>query len=129
MPCVFSLFFARAHLDWIVRVFADAAAAPAVREFVSDYAGMRHIALMLDLLDRAERQGLLVPAAPLQRSSFLMGSVLAPLLVGSQLQAAGMLPDFLAAGFSSQVTDDAALLQRIDWALEVLFVADADCKA
>ena len=122
----FLAFFARAHLDWIVRVFADAAAA---REFVSDYAGMRHIALMLDLLDRAERQGLLVPAAPLQRSSFLMGSVLAPLLVGSQLQAAGMLPDFLAAGFSSQVMDDAALLQRIDWALEVLFLADAECKA
>ena len=125
----FLAFFARAHLDWIVRVFADAAAAPAVREFVSDYAGMRHIALMLDLLDRAERQGSLVPAAPLQRSSFLMGSVLAPLLVGSQLQAAGMLPDFLAAGFSSQVMDDAALLQRIDWALEVLFLADAECKA
>ena len=40
-----------------------------------------------------------------------------------------MLPDFLAAGFSSQVMDDAALLQRIDWALEVLFLADAECKA
>ena len=114
--------FTRAHLDWIVRVFADAAAAPAVREFVSDYAGMRHIALMLDLLDRAERQGLLAPAAPLQRSAFLMGAILAPMLIGSRLQASGLLPDFLAASFAPQVMEDAAIVQRIDWALDALFL-------
>ena len=120
----FLAFFARAHLDWIVRVFADAPTVDAIREFVSQYAGMRHVSLIIDLLARAERQGLLTPAAPVQRSAFLMGAILAPMLVGSRLQATGLLPEFLAAAFVPQVMEDAAIVQRIDWALGVLFVAE-----
>ena len=99
----FLAFFARAHQDWIVRVFSDAPAVAAIREFIRQYAGMRHVSLIIDLLARADRQGLLAPAAPLQRSAFLMGAILAPMLIGSRLQASGLLPDF-------------------DWALDVLFL-------
>lgn len=118
----FLAFFARAHQDWVVRVFADAPTVTSIHEFVSQYAGMRHVSLIIDLLARAERQGLLVPAAPLQRSAFLMGAILAPMLIGSRLQAAGLLPEFLAAAFAPQVMEDAAIVQRIDWALDVLFL-------
>lgn len=118
----FLAFFARAHQDWIVRVFSDAPAVAAIREFIRQYAGMRHVSLIIDLLARAERQGLLAPAAPLQRSAFLMGAILAPMLIGSRLQASGLLPDFLAASFAPQVMEDAAIVQRIDWALDVLFL-------
>ena len=118
----FLAFFARAHQDWVVRVFADAPTVASIREFVSQYAGMRHVSLIIDLLARAERQGLLVPAAPVQRSAFLMGAILAPMLIGSRLQASGLLPEFLAAAFAPQVMEDAAIVQRIDWALDVLFL-------
>ena len=105
-----------------MRVFSDAPAIAAIREFIRQYAGMRHVSLIIDLLARAERQGLLAPAAPLQRSAFLMGAILAPMLIGSRLQASGLLPDFLAASFAPQVMEDAAIVQRIDWALDVLFL-------
>ena len=120
----FLALFTRAHLDWVVQVFADAESVAAVQEFIRQYAGMRHVALILDLLARAERQGLLTPAAPVQRSAFLMGAVLAPLLIGSRLQAAGLLPEVLAAAFVPQVMDEAAIVQRIDWALDALFLQE-----
>jgi len=65
----FLAFFARAHQDWVVRVFADAPTVASIREFVSQYAGMRHVSLIIDLLARAERQGLLVSAAPMTARS------------------------------------------------------------
>ena len=37
-------------------------------------------------------------------------------------QEAAALPDFLAASFAPQVMEDAAIVQRIDWALDVLFL-------
>jgi len=77
----FLAFFARAHQDWIVRVFSDAPAVAAIREFVRQYAGMRHVSLIIDLLARAERQGLLAPAAPrvIQKPDDVLGIGIAQL--------------------------------------------------
>lgn len=52
----FLAFFARAHQDWIVRVFSDAPAVAAIREFIRQYAGMRHVSLIIDLLARADAE-------------------------------------------------------------------------
>ena len=51
-----------------------------------------------------------------------MGAIAAPLLIGSRMQAAGILPDIIAADFAPAVMSDAAIAERIDWALTALFI-------
>ena len=113
--------FTRENIDWITHIFADAAEVAGIRDFIRLH-GTRHIELLLNLLDSAARRGLLKPAALVQRSSFLMGAVAAPLLIGSRMQAAGILPDNLADHFTPDVQSDAAIAERIDWALTALFI-------
>jgi len=72
--------------------------------------------------DPPARRGLLKPAATVQRSGFLMGAIAAPLLIGSRMQATGILPDIIAADFAPAVMSDAAIAERIDWALTALFI-------
>lgn len=118
----FLAFFVRDHGDWVAQVFADAAddVAP-VRDFIRHYAGIRHVALLLELLTRAQRQGALREGTPVQCSAFLMGAVVAPMLIGGRLQDSGLLPAPLAAVFTPQVLDDAAIELRIEWALAAIF--------
>lgn len=113
--------FVRENIDWVSHIFADAAEVPGIRDFIRHH-GTRHIELLLNLLDSAARRGLLKPAALVQRSSFLMAAVAAPLLIGSRMQAAGILPDILAVEFTPAVMSDAAIAERIDWALTALFI-------
>lgn len=113
--------FTRENIDWITHIFADAAEVAGIRDFIRLH-GTRHIELLLNLLDSAARRGLLKPAALVQRSSFLMAAVAAPLLIGSRMQAAGILPDILAVEFTPAVMSDAAIAERIDWALTALFI-------
>lgn len=122
----FLAFFVRDHLDWVAQVFADAAdnVAP-VRDFMRHYAGMRHVALLLELLSRAQRQGVLREGTAVQRGAFLMGAVVAPILVGGRLLAGGLLPPALAAVFAPQVLEDAAIEVRIEWALAAIFRKEA----
>ena len=74
------------------------------------------------IINDAERRGLLKPAATVQHSGFLMGAIAAPLLIGSRMQATGILPDIIAADFAPAVMSDAAIAERIDWALTALFI-------
>lgn len=113
--------FTRENIDWITHIFADAVEVAGIRDFIRLH-GTRHIELLLNLLDSAARRGLLKPAALVQRSSFLMAAVAAPLLIGSRMQAAGILPDILAVEFTPAVMSDAAIAERIDWALTALFI-------
>ncbi|MDO4642642.1 MAG: TetR/AcrR family transcriptional regulator [Cardiobacteriaceae bacterium] len=121
----FLAFFVRDHLDWVTYIFADAlTGVKPVRHLVKEYAGMRHVSLMIELLLKADRQGSLKPASLSQRIIFLMTSVTAPMLIGSQLQKANLLPDMLAAQFLPDVASDEAIKQRIDWALSALFIEE-----
>ena len=113
--------FVRENIDWVSHIFADAAEVPGIRDFIRLHA-TRHIELLYNLLDNAARRGLLKPAATVQRSGFLMGAIAAPLLIGSRMQAAGILPDIIAADFAPAVMSDAAIAERIDWALTALFI-------
>lgn len=112
--------FTRENIDWVSHIFADAAEVAGIRDFIRHHA-TRHLELLYNLLDSAERQGQLKPAAPVQRSGFLMGAIAAPLLIGSRMQAAGILPDIIAARFTPDIMSDAAIAERIDWALAAIY--------
>jgi hypothetical protein len=80
----------------------------------------RHVGLLLQLLRDAEREGSVVKLPPVQRLSFVMGSVVAPLVIVSGLLAMGITPGLPARDLESQALRDAAIRQRIELALAAL---------
>jgi len=112
--------FVRDHAPTLGRVMADAAAGEAVAvEFIRSNAP-RHLALLLALMDEAEREGRLVPMAPLQRFTFVLGAVGMPLLAACGVQALGVAPRLLGKSLQMQVMGDVAIAERIDLALRAL---------
>jgi len=112
--------FVRDHRSVIARVWSDAAAGqPVAREFMRANAP-RHVGLLLQLLRDAEREGSVVKLPPVQRLSFVMGSVVAPLVIVSGLLAMGITPGLPARDLESQALRDAAIRQRIELALAAL---------
>ena len=112
--------FVRDHAAIVGRIWADAGAGiPVAREFVQANAP-RHVGVLLELLDDAERERALAPMPPLLRATFLMGSVVAPLLIVPRVIAWGVAPAALAAQAGAQVLSDAAIAARVDLALGAL---------
>lgn len=112
--------FVQAQRGLLGRLAVDAANGDAVvREFIRTNAP-RHLGLLLQLLAEAESQGLLRPAPPLQRFTFLMGAVVAPLLAVPAVMALGVAPALLGPEAAGQVTGDAAIRERVRWALGAL---------
>lgn len=112
--------FVRAQRPLIVRLATDAANGEAVAtEFVRDNMP-RHLGLLMRLVAEAQAGHCLPPGPPLAPVAFLMGAVMAPLVVAPAIAALtpspGLLPDLVAA----QVSSDAALECRIDLALAAL---------
>lgn len=117
--------FVRDHRGLVSRLAVDAAnGETAVHEFVRDNAP-RHLGLLMALGAEAEAAGELRPLPPMQRFAFLMGAVIAPLLVVPAMVAVGAAPAGLAGRVEGQVLDDAAIAQRITLALQALRPADA----
>jgi AcrR family transcriptional regulator len=105
--------FARDNRPMLSRVLMDAASGNAVAaQFLRDNAP-RHLALLLALMDGAERQGLVIKMPPMQRFAFVMGAVGMPLLVAPALQSIGVAPKLLGAQLQAQVMNDEAIAQRI----------------
>lgn len=107
----------RNHLAWVHRVFADAANQVAVAEaflrgHFSDEAD-RFLVLLNQCCQGTQSE-------QLQRLSYLGGSVLATMILGTRLQAMGVLPDELAVYVPEMLTDE-AIAQRIEWAFKALF--------
>jgi len=112
--------FVRDHGAVVGRIWADASAGVRVaREFVQANAP-RHFGLLVGLLDAAERDGTLRPMPPLLRATFLLGAVLAPLLVVPRVVAWGVAPAPVARHAKGQVLSDHAIATRIDLALGAL---------
>lgn len=117
---VFIAAFVRDHAEVVGRIWADAGAGvPVAREFVQANAP-RHVTLLLGLLDAAERDGSLRPMAPLLRASYLMGAVIAPLLVVPRVVAWGVALPGLLQHAQDQVLSDDAIAARVDLALAAL---------
>lgn len=120
---VFIATFVRGNAAVVGRIWADAGAGAAVaRDFVQANAP-RHLGLLLGLLEQAEREGALRPMPPLLRATFLMGAVLAPLLVVPRIVAWGIAPPQVARHAREQVLSDHAIATRVDLALAALQVA------
>ena len=112
--------FVGTHRPFIARVWADAQAGHAVALEFARANGPRHLQLLMELTLEAERAGQLAPAAPLQRLVFLMGSVIAPLMIAGAAPSVGLLPAALAGPMKVQALSDEAIEQRISWALAAL---------
>lgn len=109
--------FVREHRPLIARVWADAQGGQAVALDFLRANAPRHLGVLMALMQEAEAQGRL-PAQPLlTRFSFLMGSVLAPVMLVGAMQAIDAVPAPLRAGIDGQVLSDEALQRRIEWAL------------
>jgi AcrR family transcriptional regulator len=116
--------FARARRRLLARLWTDALAGePVARDFFAHHAP-RHVGVMLQLVQAAQRDGVLRPQlAPLAVLAFLMGSVALPLIFVAGLVDAGFGVPGGAAAFDAQVSGDAAIDERIDLALAALAAA------
>jgi AcrR family transcriptional regulator len=112
--------FLREHGAMVGRIWADAGGGEAVaREFLQTNAP-RHLALLLGLLDEAERAGEIAPHPPLRRLSFVMGAVVAPVLVAQRIVTLKLAPRALAPLVEPQLLTDAAIAARAEMAIAAL---------
>lgn len=112
--------FVRANTHILGRVLADAGAGDEVAADFIRANAPRHLGVLLGLMEQAQAEGLLVPMAPLQRFTFVMGAVGTPLLVAPGIRALGVAPSVLGDALQAQVLSDQAIAERIDLALRAL---------
>jgi AcrR family transcriptional regulator len=109
--------FVREHRPLIARVWADAQGGEAVAQDFLRANAPRHLGVLMALLQEAEGQGRLPRQPLLTRFSFLMGAVVAPLILVGGMKAIDAVPAGLLAMVGEEVLSDAALQRRIEWAL------------
>jgi len=109
--------FVREHRPLLARVWADAQAEEAVAKDFLRANAPRHLGVLMALLQEAEAQGRLPQQPLLTRFSFLMGAVVAPLMLAGGMKAIDAVPPMLLAAVDGEVLSDAALQRRIEWAL------------
>lgn len=112
--------FLREQGTVIGRIVTDVALGePVALDFVHANAP-RHSALLTGLMDEAEREGQFAPMPPLRRMGFVMGAVVAPVLVGRGLLA--LQPDhpLLATRIDSDLLSDEAMAERVELAMAAL---------
>lgn len=111
----------REHGHWLGRVLADASHGEPVAMAFLQANGARHVALLMGLLEQAAQEGSLgAPMAPMQRVTFLMGAVVAPMVIAPRAMQLGIVPPLLADGIQNDVLSDAGIAQRVDHALWAL---------
>jgi AcrR family transcriptional regulator len=109
--------FVREHRRLIARVWLDAGSGePVAREFLRRNAP-RHLRLLQSLLVEAQAAGGRPTATPLQGLAFVMGAVVAPLLIIPGFVSLGITAGFGGRAVDEQVLSDEAIAQRIDRAL------------
>lgn len=106
------------HGHFLTLLLRDAASGEAgVRQFLATM-DQRHIALLLDLIAKAQQTGQLRRADPTLQLMFVMGSVVLPILMVQGLNDLG--PDAFVKRLRVLAADAAAIDTRIDWALSGL---------
>lgn len=115
--------FVREQRPLLMRLALDAANGVAVAHEFLQANVPRHMGLLAGLLDEARRSGELPPTRhPMQRVAFMLGSVLAPMVVLPAMVGLGVpLP---GPSMDTQVTGDAAITRRIRLALAALQQAE-----
>lgn len=114
--------FARDRRALLGRILVDALGGETVAAEFLQANVPRHIAVLVRLIAQAQAEGA-IAAVPLpQALGFIAGAVLAPVLAGGALASAGMLPPSLADDLDATILSDAAIDQRIGFALRGLGV-------
>ncbi|MGQ3052189.1 MAG: TetR family transcriptional regulator [Roseateles sp.] len=109
--------FVREHRPLIARVWADAQGGQAVAQDFLRANAPRHLGVLLAMLQEAEALQRLPVQPLLTRFSFLMGAVVAPLILVGGMKSIEAVPAALQAMVDDDVMSDAALQRRIEWAL------------
>jgi AcrR family transcriptional regulator len=113
------------HRKVIARVWMDAVGGQAVAvEFVRDNAP-RHIGLLVDLVQQAQRDGALREVPPLQCVATLLGAVALPVVFAAGLVEVALPAPAFQRQFRAQVMSEEAIAQRVDLALAALRPAPA----
>jgi len=110
----------REHGHWVSRVWTDASSGDVVAQEFLRRNAPRHMQLLMGLAQEAVSAGELAALPPLQGFGFMMGAVLAPMVLMPSALRMGLLPAALSAVVESDVTSDAAIAQRVDRALAAL---------
>jgi len=108
------------HRKVIARLWMDAVSGePVATEFMRRNAP-RHIGLVLGLVQQAQQEGSLRPAAPLQCVATLLGATVLPVIfVAGLVEVAMPMPAFQKQ-FAEQVLAETAIAERVDLALSAL---------
>jgi AcrR family transcriptional regulator len=110
----------RSHGNWIGWVWTDAGLGASVATTFLQRNAPRHMGLLMALSQDAEKAGEIAPMPPMQRFGFLMGAVLAPMvLVPAAMRLQFMPPDFSARAAQDVLSDD-GIADRLDRALAAL---------
>ena len=117
--------FVRDHRAVIARVWSDAATGQPVAHAFMRANAPRHVSLLMQLLQQAEREGDVIKLPPLQRLTFVMGAVVAPLVIVSSVIAMGISPGMPVPEMEAQALSDSAIDRRVDLALAALRPAAA----
>jgi AcrR family transcriptional regulator len=112
--------FVREHRPLIARVWADAQAGEVVAQDFLRANAPRHLGVLMALVHDAQAKGSLPSQPHLTRFSFLMGAVVAPLVLLGGMQRINAVPAALAGAVEAEVLSDAAIVRRIEWALLAL---------
>lgn len=110
----------RNHGSWIGRVWADAGLGEDVPRLFLKRNAPRHMGLLLVLLQDAAQAGDLAQSPPMQRFGFLMGSVLAPMVLLPAAIQLQFLPVDMASTADTDVFSDAAIADRVNRGLAAL---------
>jgi AcrR family transcriptional regulator len=114
--------FAIAHRLLLLRIVGDAMAGEAVAEEFLRTNIPRHVGILISLIGAAQTSGEITAVPIAQVLAFLGGSIAAPILMGSALAERDALPPVLKGVVELQVLSEAALIQRIEFALKGLSV-------
>ena len=110
----------RSNGPWIGRVWTDAGSGELVACNFLRANAPRHLQLLMLLAAEAAAAGELGALPPMQRFAFMMGSVLAPMVLVPGALRMGVLPAEMAQQFQIDVLSDAAIAERVDRALATL---------
>lgn len=110
----------RDHGAWIGRVWVDSGLGEEVPRLFLQRNAPRHIGLLMALVQEAALEGDMAALPSMQRFSFLMGSVLAPMALLPAAIDANFLPATMTSKVEHDVFSDAAIAERVDLALAAL---------
>jgi len=109
--------FVRDHRSFVGRVWADASSGEQVAQAFLQRNAPRHLAVLMPLIEGAPHPGDRTSESLLARAVYLMGSVVAPILVAGGAKSLGVLPKNIELSLEADVLSDAAIDKRIGWAL------------